>query len=289
MDNLSITVLINTLNEEKNIKACLESVKWADDIVIVDMHSEDKTIEIARKYTDRVFFFQKCGYADPAREFALSQAKNEWCLIIDADELVPYAMFLKIKSIVENNLVDVVWFPHNNYFFGILLKATGWGPLQDMHPRLFKKQYMQLNPTIHSIYKIKENAKILYIKNPHEGFIHFNYIDAEHFLDKLNKYTTIEANNMFVGTKPSPNGLLKEIYYIIREIGGRYVIKKGYKDGVIGLYLSILMGAYKISAYLKLKIMQLYSTENSKKVILEKYKNIADNILKEYENKVSNQ
>jgi glycosyltransferase involved in cell wall biosynthesis len=285
MVKLPISILINTLNEEKNIKACLESVKWANDIVLVDMHSEDKTIEIAKNYTNRIFFFQKCGYVEPAREFALNKAKNDWCLVIDADELVPYSMFLKITSIVENNLADVVWFPHNNYFFGALLKGTGWSPLQDMHPRLFKKQFMELSPAIHSIYKIKENAKMLYIKNKDEGFVHFNYIDAEHFLDKLNRYTTIEADNMFNGAKPQPNSLFKEIYYIARELGIRYVFKKGYKDGFIGLYLSILMGAYKATTYLKLRIMRLYSAVDSRKTILEKYKNITNDILKEYDNK----
>ena len=171
-EKLKISVLINTFNEEKNIRNCLESVKWADDIVIVDMYSEDKTIEIAKNYTDRIYFFERCGYADPARQFALEKAKYDWCLIVDADELVPYKMFLRIKDIVEKDQADVVWFPRNNYFFGQLLQGNGWGALQDMQPKLFKKVFMELSPAVHSIFRIKRDARELFIKDPEEGFIH---------------------------------------------------------------------------------------------------------------------
>ena len=283
MSKLNLSVLINTFNEEKNIRNCLESVKWADDIVVVDMYSDDKTVEIAKEYTDRIFFFERCGYADPARQFALEQTKYDWCLIVDADELVPYKMYLKIKDIIENNLADVAWFPRNNFFFGKLLKGNGWGSLQDMQPRLFKKNFMEMIPAIHSIFKIKEDARQLFIKNPEEGFIHFNYIDVEHFIDKLNRYTTIEAKNMFKGLKRRPKNFLNEFYLIIKEIGGRFVLRKGYKDGITGLYLALLMGTYRISSFLKLRLMEKYDSESPRDKIIEKYNAMTGEVIKEYE------
>jgi len=285
MERLPISVLINTFNEEKNIKVCLETVKWAEDIVIVDMYSEDKTVEIAKNYTDRIFFFKRCGYVEPARQFALEKAKFDWCLIVDADELVPYKMYLKIKEIINKDLADVVYFPRNNYFFGILLEGNGWGALQDKQPRLFKKNFMDLSPAIHSTYNIKNNARVLIIEKQEEGFIHFNYIDVEHFIDKLNRYTAIEAENMFKGLKKRPESFLKEIYLMVKEIGGRFLFRKGYKDKVIGLYLALLMGAYKVSSFLKLYIMEKYNSEKPKTEILHHYQSIAEKIIKEYEEK----
>ncbi len=285
MEKLPISVLINTFNEERNIKYCLETVKWAEDIVIVDMYSEDKTVEIAKNYTDRIFFFERCGYVEPARRFALEKAKFDWCLIVDADELVPYKMYLKIKEIINNDLADVVYFPHNNYFFGILLQGNGFGALQNKHPRLFKKDFMDLSPAIHSIFNIKNNPRVMIVENPEEGFIHFSYIDVEHLIDKHNRYTTIEAENMFKGLKKKPERFLKELYLIVREVGGRFLFRKGYKDGVIGLYLALLSGSYRVSSFLKLRIMEKYNSENPRTEILRYYQNIVKKIIKEYEEK----
>ncbi len=287
MEKLPISVLINTFNEERNIKYCLETVKWAEDIVIVDMYSEDKTVEIAKNYTDRIFFFERCGYADPARPFALEKAKFDWCLIIDADELVPYKMYLKIKEIISNDLADVVYFPRNNYFFGILLQGNCFGALQDKQPRLFKKNFMVLSPAVHAIFNIKKNARVMIVENPEEGFIHFSCIDVEHFIDKLNRYTTIEADNIFKGLKKKPESFLKELYLIVREVGGRFLFRKGYKDGVIGLYLALLSGSYRVSSFLKLRIMEKYNSEKPRTEILRYYQNIAEKIIKEYEDILS--
>ena len=65
--NVEISILIHTLNEERNIRNCLETVKWADEIIIIDMYSDDKTVEIAKEYTDKIFYHERMGYADPAR------------------------------------------------------------------------------------------------------------------------------------------------------------------------------------------------------------------------------
>ncbi|MEL3933639.1 glycosyltransferase, partial [Aeromonas enteropelogenes] len=79
------------------------------------------------------------GYADPARQFALEQASNEWILVVDADELVPKILKDKLIEIMMSDQYDAVLIPHKNYFFGHLMKGTGWGPLQDMHVRFFRK------------------------------------------------------------------------------------------------------------------------------------------------------
>ena len=278
-----ISVLINTLNEEKNIRNCLESVKWADEIIIVDMYSDDKTVEIAKEFTDKIYFFEKCGYADPARQFAVDIANSEWVLIIDADELVSYKMYNRIKDIIENNLADIVYFPRNNYFFGKLLIGSGWGALQDFQPRLFKKAFVKMTGKVHDIFDISHDARKYYIKNHEEGFIHFNYIDVEHFLEKSNRYTTIEAKNMFEGIK-SEMTFTKLLKKIFKDFIKRLFIQKGYKDEKYGFSLSILMTSYYISSYLKFNLMKKYNSLNPKYKIIEEYKKKAEEILNEYKN-----
>lgn len=283
-EKLSVSVVIHTYNEEKNIRNCLESVKWAEEILVCDMYSEDRTVEIAREYTDRIIFFERVGYVEPARQYAVSQTKNEWVLIVDADELVPYKMYKKIKDIVENDRCDVAYFPRNNYFFGKLLMGNGWGALQDIHPRLFKKSFMELSPAVHAIFKIKPGARVLYVSEPEEGFIHFNYIDVEHFIDKLNRYTTIEAKNMFDSLKPAPGSFMKELYVILKHFAGRFFILRGYKDGKIGFYLALLMGAYHATAFLKYILMKRFKNKDTKSEVLRIYEKIAENIISEYKN-----
>ena len=84
-----ISAVINTLNEESNIAFCLETLKWCDEIIVVDMQSEDRTVEIAANFTDKIYNFERVGYVEPARKFAVEQATGDWILLIDADELVP--------------------------------------------------------------------------------------------------------------------------------------------------------------------------------------------------------
>ena len=101
MKKLPVSVLIHTLNEERNIRNCLETVIWAEEIIVVDMYSDDKTVEIAREYTDKIFYFERVGYVEPARKFALERATKPWILVVDADELVPRKLYEKLKEVTE--------------------------------------------------------------------------------------------------------------------------------------------------------------------------------------------
>ncbi|MBI5680688.1 MAG: glycosyltransferase family 2 protein [Methanobacterium sp.] len=278
---MKISVLINTLNEEKNIANCLETVKWADEIIIVDMYSKDKTVEIAKKYTDKIFFFKKMRYADPARQFALEKVSNEWILVIDADELVPIALRDKLIQIMENDLGDVIYIPHSNYFFGSLIKGLGWGPLQNPHPRFFKKEFINFSGEIHNFFIINDAARIYNITDPAESFIHFSYVDVEHFIEKMNRYTTIEAENLYEkGQTIRIRGLM---FNIIRyEFINRYITLNGRKDGFRGISIILLMAMYRTLVYMKLKLMERYNSKNVEKKINEDYKKIALNYIAEY-------
>lgn len=280
MDKKPVSVLIHTLNEEKNIRNCLETVKWADEIIVVDMYSEDRTVEIAREYTDKIFSFERLGYADPARQFSLKKASNNWVLSVDADELVPKKLRDKIFTIMNEDVADVVYVPHNNYFFGDLVRYVGWGASQDFHARFFKKDFLTYTNDIHAFIKIKDGAREYKIKNPEEGFIHFNYIDVEHFIEKMNRYTTIEAKRLFdSGETINSKQLLRRV---LGEFKFRYMDLKGYKEGFRGFSLSMLMAMYRLVSYVKLSLMREHDSKNPRKKISEKYQNLADEVILEY-------
>jgi glycosyltransferase involved in cell wall biosynthesis len=273
-----VTVIIHTLNEERNIRNCLESVKWAEEIVLIDMYSDDKTVEIARQYTDKIYYHERVNYVEPARAFGLTKASNEWVLVVDADEMVPKKLKDCLQEIATNIECDGVLIPHGNYFFGKKMIATGWGTMQDMHIRFFKKQYMIYSDQIHSFSHLKEGTKIYPIKDETCSFIHFNYLDPEHFLEKMNRYTTIEVQNLKDKRKSiSTYQLVKRVLDIVYD---RYIRKKGYKDGFQGLALSLLMGTYVLSMELKLLISEKYSCRDE---IVNEYNKIAEGIIKEYQ------
>ncbi|BDZ68501.1 glycosyltransferase family 2 protein [Methanobacterium ferruginis] len=285
---MKISVLIHTLNEEKNIKSCLESVKWADEIIVVDMYSDDNTVDIARNYTDKIFLYERMGYADPARQFALEKASCEWVLAVDADEIVPLKLRNKLCEIMEKDMGDVIYVPHNNYFIGKQIFNMGWGPLGDLHPRFFKKKFVNFGDEIHEFFKISENARSYSIDDPEAGFLHFSYIDFEHYIEKaLNGYTSIEARNVFNGKKPRDelgNSVPKILFTLFRGFFDSYVRDKGYKDGFRGFCIAMLSNIYRLVVYMKIKLMEEYDSDNPRKEILEEYEDIKRNILLEYEN-----
>nr|WP_319372585.1 glycosyltransferase family 2 protein [uncultured Methanobacterium sp.] len=285
---MKISILINTLNEEKNIESCLESVKWADEIVIVDMYSDDKTVEIARNYTDKIFFYERMGYADPARQFALEKASCEWILVVDADEIVPLKLRDKLMEIMKKDMGDVIYVPHNNYFIGKQIFNIGWGPLDDFHPRFFKKKFVSFGDEIHEFFRINEDARSYSIDDPEAGFIHFSYIDFEHYIDKaLNGYTSIEARNVFQGKKQRDelgNNVPKILFTLFRGFFDSYVRDKGYKDGFRGFCICALSNIYRLVVHMKVTLMEEYDSDDPRKEILAEYDNIKKNILLEYEN-----
>ncbi|HHG74667.1 MAG TPA: glycosyltransferase family 2 protein [Persephonella sp.] len=280
-EKLPVSVVIATYNSELFLEECLKSVSWASEIIIVDMYSSDRTIEIAKKHTDKVFKFKgKIGFPEPAYRFGLEKVANEWVFIFASDEIVPYSLSLKIGDIIYKDIVDVVYIPRKNFFFGEQLKGGGWGPLQDMHPRLFKRGAVSINETIHRSFNVSKNVKELFLKDEDLAIIHFNYIDIDHFIDKLNKYTTIEAINMIEGSK-KPFNSLSIIKAILKEFMSRFILRKGYKDGWIGLGLSILMVTYQISSFLKLQLMKKYNDYEPRNKIIMEYKKKAAQIVED--------
>lgn len=242
-----ISVVINTLNEEKNLPRTLASVKsLADEVVVVDMKSTDRTVEIAKKTGARVYEHKKTGYVEPARNFAIGKAAGNWVLVLDADEEIPLSLAIKLKKIADNPKVDYYRIPRKNIIFGKWMKHSRWWP--DLNIRFFKKGHVSWNEIIHSVPMTQGVGADLPEKEEF-AIIHHNYDSVEQYLERMNRYSDIQAKILIVGkhkfiwkdliTKPA------------NEFLSRYFAGEGYKDGLHGLALSFLQAFSEIIVYLK--------------------------------------
>jgi glycosyltransferase involved in cell wall biosynthesis len=275
-----ISAVINTLNEEKNLPFALRSVQsWVDEIVVVDMYSDDRTADIAREFGAKVFPHERVGFADPARAFALEQASGDWILMLDADEVVPLPLSRTLVNIALSDSADVVRIPWLNYLLGAPLMHTNWGPGQDTHLRFFKKHHMIATPEVHNHIHPVPGSRVLKLKyEPGLAVVHFNYLDSQHFIEKLNRYTSIEANQAFErGERITAFGALAKG---AKEFGSRYIKGSGFRDGWRGFYLSLFMSFYRIVTAAKLRELKALGQKDQ---IESRYRQDAEEILKAYE------
>lgn len=247
-----ISAVINTFNEEENISFCLAGLCWCDEIIVVDMESTDNTVALCRKYTEKIFTFQNVRFADPAREFAVSQATGDWILVIDADEIVPASLAGYLKEIASNsNSKDVYWIPLKNYLFGKWIQNTGWG-FPDYHCRFFKKGSIQFSSEIHNF--MTPRGSQAYLPSSSEYALHhFNYVNITGYIEKLNRYSVIEAEQRYGRGKR-----FSIFFFMIRvpfEFFRRYFFQRGFLDGWRGFVLSVLVSFY--SAVINLRLLEL--------------------------------
>jgi (heptosyl)LPS beta-1,4-glucosyltransferase len=266
---LRISVVLNTLNEEANLPFALRSVQgWADEIVVVDMHSDDRTREVALEYGARVCLHERTPIVDAARAFAIAQASGDWILVLDADEVVPAALRDRLREIALGEAADVVVIPWVNYIWGEPMSATGWGPDDDRHPRFFRRGALRASDEIHAYLTPEPDARVMVLPyRPGHGVHHFAYLDVAHFIEKLNRYTTVEALQARARGERSTYG--RAVFRGAREFVRRYLRLGGYRDGWRGFYLSSCMAFYKLAIGAKLKeLEEVGSREEVRRVYL---------------------
>ena len=253
-----ISVVINTLNEEKNIPRAIGSVKnFADEIIIVDMESEDKTAEIARSLGAKVFTHQKVGYVEPARNFAISKASNPWIFILDADEEVSSTLAQKISKILKEPKADYFRIPRKNIIFGKWMKYSRWWP--DYNIRLFKKGTVSWNEIIHTVPMTQGVGGEIEDKEEF-AIIHHNYDSIDQYLERMNRYSSQYA---ILRVKEGYKFSWKDI--ILKpsnEFLSRYFFGEGYKDGLHGLALSLLQAFSELTVYLKIWQKEKFADQN---------------------------
>jgi len=242
-EKFPLSVVVLTKNEEQRIAACLDSVRWADEIIVVDDESTDRTVEMVRKYTDRIFI-RKMDVEGKHRNWAYSKAKNTWVFSLDADEIVTPELREEIKMVLSKNPKENGFtVPRRNYIGNYWVKYGGWYPSPQL--KLFRKDKFRYEEVaVHPRAFMDDPCGHL-----KKDLIHYSYRNLEDFFAKLNNQTTREAQKWFNQHKPM--GLGKFLWRTFDRFMRTYVGRKGYRDGFIGFVIAFNAGLYQFISYLK--------------------------------------
>ncbi|MBN1384999.1 MAG: glycosyltransferase family 2 protein [Elusimicrobia bacterium] len=241
---MKISVVIITKNEQDDLPYCLENVKWADEIIVVDSGSTDTTVDTAKRFGAKVFERKWEGYGIQ-KNFAIDKAVNKWVLSIDADEVISPELQREIKEIIKGS-DDYVAFkiPRKLIFQGKFLRWGGCYP--DYQIRLFRKGKARFNlDLVHE--KLDVDGKIGRLKNSLE---HHSYKNLSDYFERFNRYTTLNALKRF--DNKNKFYLWQYLYAPIKFIK-IYFLKLGFLDGSAGLNWALLCSFFDIVKFLKLK------------------------------------
>lgn len=239
-----ISAIIRTRNEENNLEECLESISWVDEIVVVDSHSTDRTIEIANRYTDRIFVRDWPGHIAQS-QFATDQASNTWVLSMDADERVTPQLRDEIIALdLEKTPHDAFEMPRRHFFMKCWINHSGWYP--DRKIRLFRKDRCRwggYNP--HDEVKVPGSMGRL-----ENDLIHYIYRDIDHFSATKNSYSTLTARDHLKNGRKARiiDFTLRPMYAFLY----RYFIRFGFLDGLAGLVICVEEAHGVFLKYIKL-------------------------------------
>ncbi len=248
-----LSVAIITHNEEDNIRGALESVKWADEIVVVDSFSTDRTAEICREYTDKVFSFEWSGFSEQKNR-AVSLTTNPWVLVLDADERVTRELKDEILDVIKDkSSMDGYYLPRKNYFARRWIKHGGWWP--DYTLRLFRRE-----KGLFEAREVHESIKVLgstgYLKNPIE---HYTYKGIDDYLKRMQTYSTLAAKELL--KKGRRANIFDIIFRPPATFFRMFFLQLGMLDDIYGIILAYLYSVYTYKKYWKLREMRKQNTE----------------------------
>ncbi|HPI37513.1 MAG TPA: glycosyltransferase family 2 protein [Ignavibacteriaceae bacterium] len=239
----TLSVVVIAFNEGKNIRSCLESAKWADEIVVVDSGSTDDTMLIAKDFTDKIISKKWEGYSTQ-KQFALDQANCDWVLSLDADERISPELKTEIEKILANgSIYDGYKIPRKNHLLGRWIKSCFWYPDQQL--RLFKKGKASVTDVkVHEGFQIEGEAGTL-----NGDIIHLTYQNFFDTFDKVNRYSTLAAEDR-AGKKRIKGRDL--VFHPVAAFLTDFISRKGYKDGVYGLMIALINMTTNLMMYMKM-------------------------------------
>lgn len=243
MQNLSVVII--THNEEKNIERCLKSIQTiADEVIIVDSFSTDKTIEIAKQYGAKVHSKAWMGYAEQ-KNFANSLTKNDYLLSLDADEALSERLLDSITKLKSQDFSGAYTFNRLNNYCGKWIRHTSWYPDQKL--RIWNKNEGKWKGEIHEQIHFEKPVKIQHLKG---DLLHYSYYSFDEHILQSNKFSEIAAESKF--QKGKKTSLLKIIMTPIFKFIKEYFIKLGLLDGFFGFVISIIAAHETFLKYAKL-------------------------------------
>ncbi len=241
-----LSAIVITYNEEQNIGACLESLGWCDELIVVDSYSSDRTTEIARGYNSIVKSVKDLPYGEK-RNTGIDMASGEWILWIDADERITPELQREITELVsaDKQPYEAYLINRKSFFINKFIKHCGWYP--DYTLRLFKRssgiRFNSLLVHESAVYGGQKGK----LKN---DLLHYTDMDFEHYLKKLNHYTTLSAEELFKKGKKA--GFIDIIFRPAFTFFKMYFLKLGILDGFMGLVLCTLSSIHVSVKYSKL-------------------------------------
>lgn len=239
----TLSVIIITHNEENNLPRVLESVKFADEIVVNDSNSTDRTVEVARSFNCKVILSEFTGFGD-AKQRALEQATGNWVLSIDADEEVDSVLQQQIKEAVNSDKAAGYLLNRKSQFLGRWIEHSGWYP--DWVLRLFKRDSGSFDESlVHE--SISVGGAVAKLSG---NLLHYTDPDISHYLAKMDRYTTLSAQTLHErGRRFRCFDLLLKPCAIFLKM---YLLKQGFRDGIQGLLLALFSSFHVLCKYAKL-------------------------------------
>ncbi len=240
-----LSVITLALNEEHNIGECLESVRWADEIIVVDSGSTDKTVEIARRYTQLVLNVEWKGYG-ATKNHAMEKASGDWILWLDADERVPERLADEIRDIVRTDdpATNGYEVARRAFFLGKWIKHCGWYP--GRVTRLFRRTASRFTES-HVHEQIVVDGAVGRLQN---DLLHFTDPNLDHYFSKFNRYTSLAAQDLrAAGRRSSLYDLLVRPAFLFFKM---YILRRGFLDGMQGFILCVASSCYVFTKYAKL-------------------------------------
>lgn len=245
----TLTVVIITLNEADNIRECLESVRWADEIIVLDSGSTDATVKICREYTDKIHVNADWQGFGTQKNRALSHATGDWVLSLDADERVTGSLRAEIQAALrEPGRVNAFEIPRLSVFCGREIRHGDWWP--DYVARLFRRSAARFSDDI-------VHERLLFegqsgrLENP---LSHLAYHSLGQLLEKLNRYTSAGARAMH--QKGRRGGLGRGLAHGLWSFLRAYLLRRGFLDGREGFILALAGAQSSYYRYLKLMYLE---------------------------------
>jgi glycosyltransferase involved in cell wall biosynthesis len=231
-----VTATVITFNEAANIQAALESLSWADEIIVVDSESTDATVSIARRFTDRVIVRAWPGYS-AQKNFAAEQAAHDWIFSLDADERVSPQLASEIAGVSGSQSTAAGYrVPRVTFHLGRWIRSTDWYP--DYQLRLYDRRRARWSGKyVHE--SVKADGPVIDLRGE---LLHYAYRDLAHHFQTMDRYTTLAAKQMFEEGRRA--GFLDLAMHPPAAFLRNYVLRGGFRDGVPGLIVSAMNARY---------------------------------------------
>jgi glycosyltransferase involved in cell wall biosynthesis len=244
MPKLSVTIV--TYNEGANIRRTLESVKWADEIVVVDSGSADDTVSVCREYKAKIVNEGKIGVAK-VKNIAIDNATGDWILSLDADEPVEQRLAEEVRAIIASpSALDGYRIPRRTFFLDQEVRHGGWYP--DYNLRLFRRGKGRFEErAVHESVKVQGDVGVT--KN---AILHYAYPDISLFMNKMNTYSSLNVKVMMQkGIRPAQTSSLNLLIRPLFTFVYKYFFRLGFLDGKRGLVLNMIHSYYVFAKYAK--------------------------------------